>query len=268
MKILTIGDIHGKTSWKILTHGGYTEYSLWRNSVDESGGIDTSEFWNLPCFTYDKIIFVGDYVDAYDCSNVTIKHNLLDIIHFKKTLGDKVVLLWGNHDVQYFVKNNICSGYRAEMQYDLQLIFTENLELFEMAYEIVNEEKSYLWTHAGVTSGWLKNLERDLWNPNYRFYDIVKEKNPQTIVEKLNFAWELRHVQIFAVDQDSGGSSLWGGPLWVRPRTLDKHPLVGVDQIVGHTYVKSVKTNVVENGEKHHYVDCLDSCVEALELTL
>ena len=77
MKTLTVGDLHGKDVWK---------------------EIDT--------IRYDKIIFVGDYVDCFTTSNVEIKHNLEQIIRYKKDNMDKVVLLLGNHDVQYTTMSN------------------------------------------------------------------------------------------------------------------------------------------------------------------
>jgi hypothetical protein len=254
MKILSIGDIHGRTDWVYLTHGGYTEYHLWRTSVDAAGGIDTSDVWDLPLSQYDKIIFVGDYVDSFTINNVTIKHNLLDIIHLKKTLGDKVILLLGNHDIQYFIKGQMCSGYRAEMQYDLQLIFQEDLDLFTMAYGF----NGHLWTHAGVTDGWYTALLRDLYHPDYRFIDIVRERDPKTVADAINLAWELRHPTIYNVDPDSGGSSTWAGPLWVRPGTLKKHAIDGVVQVVGHTPQKKVVSDKTVHGDDLHFIDCME----------
>lgn len=254
MKVLSIGDIHGRSNWIYLTHTGYTEQSLWRTSVDAAGGIDTSDVWDLPLSQYDKIIFVGDYVDSLDINSVTIKHNLLEIIHLKKTLGDRVVLLLGNHDIQYFIKGQMCSGYRAEMQYDLQMIFAENMDLFTFAYGIGN----HLWTHAGVTQGWYKNLLKELNNPNYRFIDIVRERNPQTVADTLNLGWELQHPLMFAVDRESGGSATWAGPLWVRPPALMNDAIDGVTQIVGHTPQAEIWSTSSRRGDDLHFIDCLE----------
>ena len=263
MKTLTIGDIHGNSSWKILLFGSYTQYNLWRSSVDASGGIDTSEFWDLPLVKYDKIIFSGDYVDSLEHSGATIKYNLLDIIHFKKTLPEKVVLILGNHDVQYIVPDQICSGHRPEMRFDLEMIFREEAELFTVAFQ----EKNYLWTHAGVTSGWMKEYENDLFHPNWRFAKMVKEINPQTIAEKINLGWEMKIKSLLNVDHMSGGFSAWAGPLWVRPGILDKHPVENLNQVVGHTPVPRVTTRIFEKSE-HSYTDCLGSFLEALELEI
>jgi hypothetical protein len=151
------------------------------------------------------------------------------------------------------------------MQHDLSMIFRENFELFTMCYELNFSGSHYLWTHAGVSSGWFKEINKDLFNPNYRFYEVVKERNPQSISEIINLAWEMKHVTLFNVDASSGGSSLWAGPLWVRPKILNAHPLRGINQIVGHTSTKKIETFSHEDFTHHWYVDVLNSVTEGLE---
>ena len=101
MLIGTIGDIHGRTSWKEMIKN------------------DKVEKW----------IFLGDYCDSFDISDEKIKENLIDIINFKKAFPDKVVLLLGNHDVMYYnppadIFNYRCSGYRPQMHFDLYDTFS------------------------------------------------------------------------------------------------------------------------------------------------
>jgi len=277
MKILSIGDIHGRDSWKFLTHGSPYEYNSWRAATDH-GAPHESDFWkDLPFMSYDKIIFVGDYVDSFDIENVVMKNNLLEIIHFKKALGDKVVLLLGNHDVHYIVPNQECSGFRSEMRYDFGQIFNENLQLFTLAYEFCKDDSKWLWTHAGVTSGWLKDFRNDLYSPKFRFHEIVSERKKErelTLSEEINLAWELEMKNIYYVDHYSGGMNSWAGPLWVRPTMLNYWPLEGWNQIVGHTasaYVYIVNSD--KEGKEfvnfsHYFIDCLDHVVEGLDLEL
>lgn len=61
------------------------------------------DFWREPCYErydeFDKIIFLGDYLDHYSGES-TYEHDidtLIDVIGFKKTYSDKVILLIGNH---------------------------------------------------------------------------------------------------------------------------------------------------------------------------
>lgn len=280
MKILSIGDIHGRDLWKFYTHGSSYEYDLWRTSVEAGADPTDYEFWKE--YTYaqvDKIIFVGDYCDSFDKTNEQILENLKEIILFKKALGDKVVLLLGNHDIQYIVPNEICSGYRSEMKFDLEKLFNENMELFKMAHEEEGEDGSkWLWTHAGVTSGWYeKDLLRVFQSDRFRHKAISDEflSTERSVSEIINFAFMLRLGTLWNVDSHSGGMDVWAGPVWVRPYILNYWPLEGYNQIMGHTpqadvwIVDEDEDKKVYEGFKHYYIDVLGSLeAEPLILTI
>ena len=69
------------------------------------GDIHGRRFWKKPCENiedYDKVIFLGDYLDPYDFEGITVIDaikNFEEIIEFKKNNVDKVILLLGNHDM-------------------------------------------------------------------------------------------------------------------------------------------------------------------------
>ena len=74
MKILVLGDIHGRTIWKDI--------------IDSENP--------------DKIIFLGDYVSTHDnISSSQQIDNLEDILSYKEGNLDKGILLRGNHDTQH-----------------------------------------------------------------------------------------------------------------------------------------------------------------------
>ena len=68
--ILTIGDIHGRSAWKQIIFGGETEFFFWKQSVQENYEEFVREEHTF--HSWDKIIFVGDYVDSYDISKFTL----------------------------------------------------------------------------------------------------------------------------------------------------------------------------------------------------
>ena len=75
MKILVLGDIHGRLIWK-----------------------DIIEKENP-----DRVIFLGDYVSTHeDISSTQQINNLVDILTYKENNQDKVVLLRGNHKINKF----------------------------------------------------------------------------------------------------------------------------------------------------------------------
>jgi len=73
MKITTISSLHGSQVWKSII----------------------PEDW-------DRMVFIGDYVDSSDYDAKEIKQNLEEIINLKKRFPEKIILLWGNHDLAYF----------------------------------------------------------------------------------------------------------------------------------------------------------------------
>ena len=214
MKILTIGDLHGKDCWK-----------------------------NINPNKYDKIIFLGDYVDSFDINNLSMIANLKAIIKFKKDYPDKIVLLWGNHDVGYYLGQQYgCSGFRPEIYPDLHKLFSDNQNLFTFAYQI----KRNLWTHAGVHANWYKHY--------FKLFDT--EKN---LVLSLNKSFSHREKSLFMVGYKRGGSNLIGGPLWLDISEGWKNPLKGYHQIVGHHYTNDIKTNSISNKTSITYCDVLDT---------
>ncbi|MCE5348177.1 MAG: metallophosphoesterase [Bacteroidales bacterium] len=171
---------------------------------------------------YDKFIFAGDYVDAFDVDNTTMKKNLLDIIELKKKYPEKIILLWGNHDIHYLLGNKYyCSGYRPEMKHDFNEIFNSNENLFQLAFQ----SEDWLWTHAGISTGWFES----------RFKPFAGgHNNTLSISELLNLAFDNRYPALFDVGYERGGDRKFGGPLWCDITELGYDPLKGFNQIVGH----------------------------------
>lgn len=224
MKILSIGDLHGLDVWK--------------------------RFGDIPQLIaapfepdFDYYVFMGDYTDSWTETNVTILHNLTEIIAFKDAYPDNVILLWGNHEMSY-LKNmgeQSCSGFRPEAYYDLHDVLRTNRHKFQLAFGIGN----YLWTHAGVHAGWYK----------YEFpYD-----SPD-VASDLNMAFEQNVKSIFDVSFSRGGFKRVGGPLWADKSEITKKPLMGYHQIVGHTRVPEIKTYDNFRGDTSvTIIDCLEN---------
>lgn len=241
MKILTIGDIHGYDTWK-------QALNYWRPN-EEKTLVDQ----------YDYIVFVGDYVDEFILPDEQIYKNLIEIIELKKLYLEKIILLWGNHDIQYLfgTKGHGCTGYRPSMWLQLNELFTQNRNLFQLAFQV----KNYLWTHAGVHHGWWKFYVED---QKYVIRDGVKCEwleldKTGTVADILNFCFETKHQHIFDCGLQRGGHAKIGGPLWVDKNELYKNPLDGYHQIVGHTSVNKIKHyNHYANKETSiTFVDCM-----------
>lgn len=128
MKLIAIGDTHGKKDWKQIT-------------INEN---------------FDKIVFIGDYFDSFDIPASSQIENFKDIIAYKKANMDKVILLIGNHDFHYlkFVKETY-SGYQRIYSFQIQELLESAIseELLQMCFVCQN----MIFTHAGITKTWCKN---------------------------------------------------------------------------------------------------------------
>jgi hypothetical protein len=246
MKTITIGDIHGRDCWKKIIFGGDSEFQNWCENPTDLG--------------YDKIIFIGDYVDSFNITGPNILLNLKDILKFKVAAPDKVVLLFGNHDWQY-ITNQRYTGFAFEMAFDYKTLFFENLHLFDLAYYQKVGDRDVIWTHAGITNRWLKEFF-ETYKEKLEKFDMIMNgeniNNPEFIVDCLNFALQTLCQNLSDVGYESGGNHPTGGPIWVRIGPLYKDPLPNITQIVGHTHMKDIIHFEAWDGANIIMVDCLD----------
>lgn len=222
MKIISIGDIHGRNDWK---------------------KIDVNK--------YDLIVFVGDYTDSYVYDDEVILSNLMDIIQLKKDYPNKVILLLGNHDLQYFFLNEgyQCSGFRGSMAASLDYVFKENKDLFQIAHQVENT----IWTHAGISKGWYEYNKKEI--------DEVAEK-----FETKNLADTFNHMLMMnrnynsllhQVGRHRSGRYKHGGITWADRMETKNNYLEGYHQIVGHTPIGSI-TLYGDDKNSIRYIDVLN----------
>lgn len=180
---------------------------------------------------FDRIVFLGDYVDSFVFDDTTIIQNLRNIIEFKKKYPDKITLLLGNHDIQYIWEGNNCSGRRESYALVLGVIFKENLNLFK----VFHEEWGYLFSHAGISEGWLNQNE-----------DILEDYFPEWYTdsyEQLNLLLSTHNKNIlFQVSPISWGNHNYGWPLWARPDET-RRSNIGLTQVVWHTRMDYIDAN-------------------------
>jgi len=234
LNILTWGDLHGQDIWK-------------KTDVDR----------------YDKIIFLGDYVDSLYLDDQTIIRTFTEVIDFKKQYPDKVVLLIGNHEINYLFPKYCPLGYRVSKVENFLTIFLKNFDYFRIAFQYRN----YLWTHAGIHKGWY----------HYKLKEKVEETD-RNLADTLERLFIERYPPLFEVGWARGGTQYdVGGPFWLDASLLIKKPLAGLHQIVGHTHVKTIKhykpypkdpettvtlCNCVERGDGSSYELFLDEIEE------
>lgn len=131
MKILVLGDIHGRDCWKRIVKG--------ENA--------------------DLVIFLGDYVaspsDMDVPSDIQID-NLMDILKYRERNMDRVILLRGNHDMQHLnYAWASCSRYDRTVAKCMEAIEERFLKLTQWVF--VWEDN--IFSHAGVSKKWWDSLK-------------------------------------------------------------------------------------------------------------
>lgn len=195
-KILIIPDVHGRTFWK---------YAI--TNIDK----------------YDKVIFLGDYLDPYPYEEISFEDaviNFKEILEFKKANSDKVELLIGNHDCHYIWLDFMnCSRLNKSRRAEMNKLFNSNYKLFKTAYLCEN----YLFSHAGVYNKWLENNDLKL----------------EDFLDKDISFWNGKASKLEDCGYCRGGYSEVGSIVWADIReSLSSSLLDGYRHIVGHTQLE------------------------------
>lgn len=240
-KTLVLGDIHGRSNWKLAVH---------RENPD-------------------RVIFIGDYFDSFGMSGVEQIHNFKEIIEYKETAftndctddqhSTKVVLLIGNHDHHYFPEtgNTGTSGYQTRIAPSITQVIDENRHHLQMAYSFEN----FLFTHAGVSPVFMDQVFGiDGWSK-------------ETLVKDLNELFKHKPKAFEFNGFESTGDNSTQTPIWIRPRSLmsanKRHPKglrKDYIQIVGHTQMNKLdlEGSMKNTGGRYYFIDTMDTSGEYL----
>lgn len=203
-------------------------------TVGDPHGLPVTDYINAD--EYDLIVITGDYVDSRKESIEDTIRNLQKTIEFKKKYPDKVILLWGNHDIQYFIPQlyNACSGFNKYAYPSYKHLFLPNKNLFQVAYQY----EHYIWSHAGITNKWIMHNSKLLFNEIY---------GNMTEGDRLNALFNSYDgiEALYQVSRERQGNDPASGPLWCHSTELIDDAISGFTQIVGH--------NRIVDGEKYKY---------------
>ena len=207
MKIVAIGDIHGRDTWEKI--------------VEDNP--DTDIF-----------IFVGDYFDSFDIPISLQLYNFKNILEFKRNNKDKVILLFGNHDYHYYddivpIREKY-SGYQFTNNYEIKAMILEGIK--ENLFKMCHIHDNFLFSHAGVSMKWLKiNI------PEYDESFLLVE-NSKILEQTINdYFYYKPSIFKFAIGSnfDDTGDDITQSPIWIRPYSLNQNGLDNYTHVVGHT---------------------------------
>ncbi|MBI2966943.1 MAG: metallophosphoesterase [Bacteroidetes bacterium] len=224
IKTITIPDVHGETTWRHV----------------------------IPLANrFDKIVFLGDYADSFYHRDDEILQNLLKIIDFRKKHSGKVVLLLGNHDLHYIEPGNLnirSTGFRRSMAGDLEKLFSENKEMFRVAFQI----RSYLWTHAGLSATYVAERLMPLMVSNSSYRTFYENRSLDLM---LNAIYDSPDRDVLNdIGRKRGGIHNRGGIFWADATETLSDPYPGWHQVVGHT--KMLERQVIRFNESTGITYC------------
>ena len=229
MKLVAIGDIHGRDIWKQIV-------------AQEQ---DADEF-----------VFVGDYFDSFTVKGPDQYNNFLDIIEFKKQSKVPVILLIGNHDHHYYpgVDDSGTSGYQTLMAPSIKYIVGDNKQYLQAAYQV----GEFVFTHAGLSSEWLDDSIKD-WNVD----NVVEKVNELFHYQPGKIAYRsYKQVGGQVYGAQGYGNEAFQGPIWIRPSALmtaNKKTLrKKIIQVVGHTPQDNIDIEGKSTGGRYYFIDTLE----------
>ncbi len=203
MKLIAIGDIHGRNIWKRIVSKEYDA---------------------------DKIIFIGDYFDTKDdISGDQQIQNFKEMVGFKTKYPEKFVLLIGNHDFHYLKSTkDRYSGYQDNYADAISHLLHNVMKKSLMQMCFIHD--NLLFVHAGLTKTWCRANKIDL-NDLENAINTLFKKNPN--------AFEFTKGKAHNLFGDEKCQT----PIWVRPKSLKEDKIDKFIQIIGHTQVPFVKVS-------------------------
>jgi len=227
MKTLAIGDLHGRSDWKLAIHQ------------------------DKP----DRVIFMGDYFDSFNISGVEQINNFKEIIRYKESNPQvEVVMLIGNHCHHYFpeVGYTGTSGFQTGIAPSIMQIVDENRHHLQMAYGF----GEYLFTHAGVSPVFMDQVfgEND-WSKE----NVVVDLNEL-------FKYKPRAFDFNGFDAHGDNTTqtpIWIRPrsLMSANKKHSKGLKNDYIQIVGHTQMRKLDLEDSNKftGGKYYFIDTMDT---------
>jgi hypothetical protein len=224
MKTTIIGDIHGRSVWKLITN------------------IEPS----------DRYIFIGDYFDSFEFSATEQIYNFERIIEWKiSNSNTEVIMLIGNHDYHYFegIPHGDTSGFQTKNYYSILNTIEKYKSHLQMAYMFDN----ILCSHAGIGLTWLK-LEG--WKPGD---DIVEFVNDVWKYKPTSFSFSGRNPY----GDDMGQTPIWIRPKSLMKDWPTEYRKKYI-QVVGHTTQNKIDIKGVSTGGRFYFIDTLGTSGEYL----
>lgn len=194
-------------------------------------------------YKFDRIIFLGDYVDDWLTDNHNSLETLNTLFKLKEKGPDKYTMLIGNHELSYL--GFPCSGHHKELEDLVEQKLKENIYNLEYYTEIELDGKTFVCSHAGFTNDYICQV-LDVYGDWKPVLDELQKNRLQ------NLAY-LRYCSRARGGMDSCSSFVWTDRMEHLRLAQNEKPVIPY-QIAGHTPVTTVAFHSAENSEMY-FVD-------------
>ena len=225
MKVVLIGDIHGRSNWKRIV----------REHKDA-----------------DEFVFFGDYFDPYEYRPFhEQKRNFESIFDFALDSDKKVVMLLGNHDLHYYCDVEKCSRFDMSNAGEIQKLLEDAMLHMDVAYQFDN----VLCTHAGLSPKWL-----DKWIGKWDASNVADKVTALHDMNTTPFGFYENDFSGFGDDPSQG--PMWIRPRSLIMANKEDNRLDSLVQVFGHSQLEDIieSHNVLLNefDGKFFMVDALE----------
>lgn len=180
-------------------------------------------------YNFDRIVFLGDYVDDWNTTNHDSLKTLKKVFDLKESNPDKYTFCLGNHEMSYL--GFPCSGHQSMLDDVVRLELIRNIDKIDLYTEVEIGDTTYVCSHAGFTNAYICGV-LDM----YGEYKGVLEQFQEN---KLNSLQYLRYCS-----RNRGGYDPYSSFVWAdRLELIDSgyvEKMLMPNQIVGHSPVKSI----------------------------
>ena len=192
-------------------------------------------------YKFDRIIFLGDYVDDWLTDNHNSLETLNTLFKLKEKEPDKYTMLIGNHELSYL--GFPCSGHHRELEDLVEQKLKENIHNLEYYTEMELGNKTFVCSHAGFTNDYI-----------CRVLDMYGEWKP--VLDDLQKTKLQNLAYLRYCSRARGGMDSCSSFVWTDRRELMYCPdnLIIPYQIVGHTPASTVGSYISES-EELYFVD-------------
>ncbi|MDR0408907.1 MAG: metallophosphoesterase [Spirochaetaceae bacterium] len=201
------------------------------------GDIHGRPYWkNYLGRDFTDFYILGDYFDGYTTSFEQEYKNFEGICEAARK-DSRLKLCFGNHDYHYLrgIPMERYSRFQDKHYRTINEILEQNMDMMKAVYVTSD---NYIISHAGLSNVFLEKMHS------------AGVKN----IEGINEAFK-RDRGIFAFNgRDIYGDDPTQSLIWIRPKSLISHPVLGFNQIVGHTQFREIKV-IEHSGMKFAFID-------------